>query len=178
MLNSLIKFGGVIIGAPIAFAGSALEATGVLNFTGWQHQMKTFGKEMIDGSQHIVQQREERAALITVIEELPPEAAAQLTAVVNMTKLAAELQVKQEAVDATGAAHGAAVAAADAAEAAIESYRASHPARGVAEAKELLALTSAAANLRIASSAAAVASLETIAAYDDAVAAMVPAVVP
>jgi hypothetical protein len=130
MINALIRAGGICLGAPIALAGNALEAVGVLNFTGWQRQMKEFGAEMQTGAEHIARQREDRAALVDVIAELQqadPAAVAATAALLlearrqteNAVAAAAAVASAKTELEAAEAAIAAATARRDAAVAAI-----------------------------------------------------------
>jgi|688.fasta_scaffold1306453_1 hypothetical protein len=98
MISSIIRAGGLLLGAPIAAAGHALEAVGVLNFTGWQKQMKDFGAEMISGADHIAKQRDEREALVDAIGDLQqadPDAVA--AAALALVAIKGQMQTNAEA---------------------------------------------------------------------------------
>ena len=100
MISSIIRAGGLLLGAPIAAAGNVLDAVGVLNFTGWHRQMKEFGAEMISGAEHIAAQREAREALVDAIGDLQaadPEAVA--AAAVALVAIKAQMQKSEAAAD-------------------------------------------------------------------------------
>jgi hypothetical protein len=98
MISSIIRAGGLLLGAPIAAAGHVLDAVGVLNFTGWQKQMKDFGAEMISGADHIATQRDEREALVDAIGDLQQaDPAAVAAAALALGAVKGQMQKNAEA---------------------------------------------------------------------------------